>query len=200
MPLWAFRAASFVVVGVGAGTLLVGVPAYSRTPYIPTGPVPVPEAADVGTTVADPLRLRIPALSVDAHVQPVGVGKGGNMAVPQGVSQYRDVAWYRSGARPGEAGNAVIAGHLDGAFGLPAVFSNLGVLTLGDSIEVVDAQGVTRHFVVAAKEEFPVDEIPNERIFGGAPGPRLNLITCAGTWDSGTKAYDRRLVVYAVGK
>ena len=33
-----------------------------------------------------------------------------------------DVGWYELGARPGEAGNGVIAGHLDTDRGAPAAF------------------------------------------------------------------------------
>src|SRR6185369_4384139 len=57
-----------------------------------------------------PTRLRIETAGVNAPVQRVGVGKSGNMAVP---TNYTDVGWYREGVVPGEAGSAVIDGHVD---------------------------------------------------------------------------------------
>ncbi len=44
-----------------------------------------------------------------------------------------DVAWFKLGARPGEEGNAVIAGHVDDQKG-PAIFYHLDKLTKGDEI------------------------------------------------------------------
>jgi hypothetical protein len=57
-----------------------------------------------------PVRLRIPAIAVDAAVEHVGLTPDGAMDVP---ASYADVAWYTLGPKPGEPGNAAIAGHLD---------------------------------------------------------------------------------------
>ena len=142
-----------------------------------------------------PVRLRIPSIGVDANVQHVGLGKTGNMAVP---TNYTDVGWYRYGTEPGLVGSAVIDGHIDNGFGTPAVFAHLSSLTVGDDIYIDTAAGETLHFVVQDEATYPLDAVPREKLFTQADAPRLNLITCDGTWDAGQKMYNGRHIVYAV--
>lgn len=68
-----------------------------------------------------PLRLSLPRLRIDADVEQVGLAPDGAMDVPE---RFDTVGWYRLGARPGELGNAVLAGHLD-AKTAPAIFWRL---------------------------------------------------------------------------
>lgn len=142
-----------------------------------------------------PVRLRIPSIGVDANVQHVGLGKTGNMAVPD---NYTDVGWYRYGTTPGEVGSAVIDGHIDNGLGTPAVFIHLGSLTVGDDIYIDTDAGQTLHFVVQDEASYPVAAVPREKLFNQSDAPRLNLITCDGTWDAGQKMYNERHIVYAV--
>lgn len=146
------------------------------------------------TPIASPARLIIPAIGVDAAVQHVGIAPTGNMAVPD---NYSDVGWYRLGAHPGEEGNAVIAGHLDNGFGLPAVFSRLEKLSVGDEILVQGEEGETATFIVEHLSIYDPAEAPLEEIFGSSTDARLNLITCDGAWNPKTKTYSERLVVFA---
>jgi sortase (surface protein transpeptidase) len=141
-----------------------------------------------------PVRLIIPAAAVDAHVQAVGIGKSGNMAVP---TNYTDVGWYRYGPAPGQVGSAVIDGHVDNGFGLSAVFKNISDLKPGDDMYVETASSTRLHFVVNDIEDYPAADVPKNLLFTRADAPRLNLITCAGEWDASAKAYDHRTVVYA---
>ena len=68
-----------------------------------------------------PVSLAIAAAGVDARVVPVGSRADRTMEVPAA-----DLAgWYEPGPRPGEAGPAVIVGHVDSRRG-PAVFFRLG--------------------------------------------------------------------------
>jgi LPXTG-site transpeptidase (sortase) family protein len=142
-----------------------------------------------------PWRLSIPAINVDAKVQSVGLGKSGNMAVP---TNYTDVGWYRYGPEPGELGSAVIDGHVDNGLGFNAVFKQLGELKAGDDIFIENDNGESMHFVVADVETYDAKEVPREAVFARSDSPRLNLITCAGTWDQSKKSYDSRVVVYAI--
>ena len=144
-------------------------------------------------TLSEPVRLRIPAIGVDAAVQTVGVDDGGNMSPP---SNYTDVAWFGPGPRPGAIGNAVINGHLDSKTG-PAVFYDLDRLQPGDEIFVVTASGAELRFIVSESASYATADAPLSRIFGPATSANLNLITCAGSFDQSSRRYDQRLVVYA---
>jgi sortase (surface protein transpeptidase) len=114
------------------------------------------------------------------------------MDVPK---SYDSVAWYKLGARPGEVGSAVMAGHLDSKTG-PAVFWRLRDLKPGDDVVVISDDGMERRFKVTETVVYRFDEAPLERIFAAPEGIGLNLITCGGTFDRRTQNYDQRIVVY----
>jgi sortase A len=152
------------------------------------------ESARSGGRSILPSRLLIPSLSIDAEVQHVGVTSKGQMAVP---NNFKDVGWYRHGALPGGAGNAVFAGHLDNAVGLAGVFKNLKSINIGDDIYVTDASGDSINFRVTKKELYDYNEPATERIFGSSETANLILITCEGDWDQSIKQYVNRLVVFA---
>lgn len=142
-----------------------------------------------------PVRLKIPSLSIDAHVQHVGTTQQGNMAAP---SNFSDVGWYKHGTVPGMAGSAVIDGHVDNALALPGVFEHLAYAKVGDDIYIETVDGKNLHFRVRAIEVYPYKEVPAKYVFEKTNEARLNLITCDGTWIAGEKTYDKRLIVYAI--
>jgi len=140
-----------------------------------------------------PVRIVIPRLKVDTVVDPVGQDADGNMDVPK---SWDAAGWYEPGPKPGETGNAVIAGHFDSDTG-PAIFWNLRALKKGDTIMVSDAAGKTRVFAITDIQEYDATDAPMEDIFGPFDGKRLNLITCTGSWSETRKGYANRLVVYS---
>jgi len=140
-----------------------------------------------------PARLSIPALTIDASVQEVGINAKGNMGIP---SNYQDVAWYKYGTTPGEFGSAVIDGHVDNGLGLDGVFKHLGDIKIGDDVFVETQKGERLHFVVIDIESYPYTATPDDVIFNKADAAYLNLITCEGKWVKSDKTYDERLVVY----
>lgn len=140
-----------------------------------------------------PVRLRIPELHIDTHVQEVGVNEQGNMASP---SNFTDVGWYKHGTVPGFIGSAVIAGHVDNALALDGVFKDLDTLTVGDDIYVEKEDGTELHFRVTEIERYRYDEVPLQRLFSRKDAARLNLVTCGGTWLPEVRSYDERLVLY----
>src|SRR6202521_1216126 len=86
---------------------------------------PAPPAAETFHAASGPIspsRLRIPSIGVDATVVGVGLLSDGSMDVPDNLWIS---AWLSSGARPGQTGTSVIAGHR--GIGTPAVFSHLGI-------------------------------------------------------------------------
>lgn len=157
--------------------------------------LPSPTVAPTATPLpvaGVPVRIVIPRLKIDADVEHVGLAPDGSMDVPQ---RFDTVGWYKLGARPGELGNAVLAGHLDSKTG-PAIFWRLKELQPGDEIIVAADDGKERRFVVRELENYPYDQAPLERIFGPTESIGLNLITCIGTFDRRSQNYDQRLVVY----
>lgn len=143
--------------------------------------------------VTEPQTLSIPKLGVNAAVEAVGQDSTGRMDVPQGVF---NVGWYSLGYKPGEKGNAVMAGHLDTTTGAPAVFYYLNQLSVGDQVIVSDRNGRELTFEVTGARSYLFDQVPLQEIFGPSDKPRLNLITCTGVWNRGTSNYTNRLVVF----
>ncbi|MGI8914276.1 MAG: class F sortase [Chloroflexota bacterium] len=139
-----------------------------------------------------PVKLQIPAISVIAPVELVGLTSDGAMDVPK---EWNDVGWYEYGPTPGQVGNSAMAGHLDSTTA-PAVFWRLGSLKAGDKIMITMSNGDTVTFVVTQKVSYPYNEAPIAQVFGPATAANLNLITCGGSWDAFTKNYSNRIVVY----
>lgn len=167
--------------------------------FSPLSEIELPNSGVAATTDIPPKeqpdRLVIPKIGVDAHVQHVGIAKSGNMAVP---TTYADVGWFRLGTVPGQIGSAVIDGHVDNGFGLPAVFKRLSELEEGDDVYVITKTGLRLHFKVQEIGNYAYEEVPADRLFTRGDAPRLNLITCEGTWLPKKKMYDSRRVVYTV--
>ncbi len=148
-----------------------------------------------------PAKLRIPRLHIDAPIINVGATATGAMDAPTSKAlhspYWNSVFWYDPGAAPGQAGNAVIAGHLDRVGGDPAIFWSLDSLRHGDSIFVLTRGGQELQFVVDRVVNYPANAPPQEAIdavFGPTTEHHLNLITCSGVWTG--NGYDKRLVVF----
>jgi LPXTG-site transpeptidase (sortase) family protein len=142
-----------------------------------------------------PLRLRIPAIDVDAKIQSVGLDPNGSgeMGVP---SNFTDAGWYNGGPRPGMGGSAVIAGHLSGKYLPKAVFHRLDELKPGDIVEVIDEFDTHIQFEVTEVKTYDHNDSADEVFKADTPRPRLNLITCAGDWIENAELFTKRTVVY----
>jgi LPXTG-site transpeptidase (sortase) family protein len=139
-----------------------------------------------------PKKIEIPAIQVNAPVIGVGLLKDGEMDVP---SDGETTGWFNLGYKPGEPGNAAIAGHVSSKRG-PAVFYNLKKLKLGDEVIITGAGSEKLTFVVLGVESYPRQQSPLNKIFGYTNRGALNLITCSGTYDRITTQNSERLVVY----
>lgn len=149
--------------------------------------------AESQTTSSQPVRLKIPAIRVDAAIVPVGIAPDGAMDVPNGPL---DVAWFDRGPSPGENGSAVVAGHFGWKNNAPAVFDDLSTLKKGDKIYVGNDKGETITFVVRELRLFGEKGNAAE-VFGSNDGKaHLNLVTCEGVWNKDSKSYSKRLVVF----
>ncbi|MEV0008569.1 class F sortase [Streptomyces sp. NPDC051840] len=141
-----------------------------------------------------PVRVRIPAIGVDAPMTGLRLGEDGSLAAPPAAD--RNLAgWFEDGTAPGAAGTAIVAGHVDNAEG-PSVFYSLGSLKKGATVEIDRRDGRTAVFSVDAVEVYEKDEFPDERVYGATPHPSLRLITCGGGFSRDT-GYLGNVVAYA---
>lgn len=141
-----------------------------------------------------PAILEIPKLQIRSNIEFIGVDENGKMGVPQDIN---NVGWYSFGYRPGENGNAVIAGHYDTVTGAPAIFYYLSALEPGDEIRIIDNKKKTYTFFVTLKEVYDYDKAPVKQLFISDTKPKLNLITCAGYFDYISQNYLQRSIIYA---
>ncbi|MFA5996458.1 MAG: class F sortase [Candidatus Paceibacterota bacterium] len=155
---------------------------------------PLPSLGEEEIRSGLPARLTIPSIGVDTALESVGLTPKGAMDVPTGPV---NAAWFSLGPRPGEEGSAVIAGHYGWKDGLPAVFDNLSALQRGDTVYVEDENGVRTAFVVRELRIYgEYEDVPE--VFGSLDGKaHLNLVTCGGAWNTVSRSYAKRLVVFA---
>ncbi len=164
---------------------------------VPSAPVATPSAA-LGTVrplpASDPVRLRVPAIGVDAPLTRLDLDAAGALQPPP-ADEPGLAGWYGDGTPPGSVGTAVLAGHVDTRNG-PAVFHGLGALTKGDTIEVSRADWRTAVFTVDALEVYAKDDFPDEKVYGSSDQPELRVITCGGGYSERT-GYQGNVVVFA---
>ena len=148
-------------------------------------------AAAPSGDVARPVRVRIPELNIDAALDPLHLDAKQVLVPPE----YGRAGWYEDGPEPGEAGRAVVAGHVDSKTG-PDVFAALHRARKGDRILVKLADGSTVRFAVDRVETHAQDDFPTAQVYGG-PRQRaeLRLITCTGAYVGGR--YQDNLIVFA---
>ncbi|WP_228993477.1 class F sortase [Streptomyces sp. DH8] len=143
---------------------------------------------------SEPVRIRIPAIAVDAPMTPLGLAADGSLDVPP--DEDRNLAgWYGGGVPPGARGTAIVAGHVDNEDG-PAVFYALGSLAKGNTVEVEREDGRTAVFSIDAIEVYDNDDFPDQRVYGDVPHAALRLITCGGGFSEET-GYQGNVVAYA---
>jgi len=146
------------------------------------------EEANIGL----PVRLKIPAINLDAAIEYVGLTPNGAMGVP---STLVDAAWYNLGPRPGQKGNAVIDGHRSSRSWIPGVFDHLDDLSVGDNLYIEDDQGTIITFVVREIRIYDPEDDASD-VFKLSDSIHLNLITCSGDWDTVQKSFNKRLVIF----
>ncbi|WP_436851070.1 class F sortase [Streptomyces hokutonensis] len=144
---------------------------------------------------AEPTRLLIPKIEVDAPFTELATDDSGRLEPPP-ADDVNMVGWYAKGASPGERGAAIIAGHVDTKTSA-AVFAGLSDLKKGDRFSVKRSDGRTATFAVDSSDTFEKDDFPDERVYADTPDAQVRLITCAGNYDRSAKDYTENLVVFA---
>jgi LPXTG-site transpeptidase (sortase) family protein len=177
-----------VTLGPVAGTQLIGSAA------VVVNPPPAPPAETFNTVTGSivPSRLRIPAIGVDSWIGAVALRKDGSMNVPDNLWTS---SWLATGPRPGQPGNAVIAGHR--GVGTPALFSHLETVKAGDRIYVSDAAGNQLIYEVTRVASMDLSASTQVAVFGPTTSQNLVLITCFGRYIPSARTYDHRLVVFS---
>jgi hypothetical protein len=155
-----------------------------------------PALASPGPWGVPPIKLTIPALGVEAAVEPVGQDPDGAMSAPTDPDE---VAWYRLGPGMGVPGNVVFAAHVNWD-GRNRVFGSLHQLAPGDAVQVIDAEGRGFEYVVESSHWVRADGAPVEEIFAQPSEPVITLITCGGEYVAARREYLDRLIVQARGR
>lgn len=180
--------------GVAVRTARLPAPPATRPAAGPALRVPVVPNPALLADAAEPVAVRVPRLRISAGLAPLALDAARELVPPP----YGTAGWYRRGPEPGEAGRAVIAGHVDSRTG-PDVFYNLRNARRGDRIVVDLADGTRVAFVVQRVGTYPKAEFPTNSVYGG---PRelseLRLITCGGAYDRSRGGYQDNVVVFAV--
>jgi|GEM_PF-395332 len=182
---------SFFVFGARTGHTMQAAPVKETANMSKGGVVPMQNLVSAMPNRGLPDQLEIPKIKVNAHILYMGIRADGHMAAPGDIAH---VGWYKYGPLPGNAGSAVIVGHLDGLKGQPGVFGSLGKLLPGDAVSVVDDKHQTTSFVVRAVQTYNQNDSPKD-LFSSS-GSHLNLVTCTGSWDPVHHSYLQRLVVF----
>jgi sortase (surface protein transpeptidase) len=192
------------LLAAGAGTVGLVVAHVSSAPAAPLAARPSPVAAPSGRTVLPaslstvqqtpkPVWLTIPAIGVKAPIVTLGLNRNGTLQVPSSTTV---VGWYTGSPRPGAAGSAIIAGHVDSRSG-PGVFFWLRRMHRGERIYVRRADGTLAVFTVTAVRMYAKAQFPTATVYGPVPDAELRLITCGGTFDYTSHSYLSNVVVYA---
>lgn len=147
-------------------------------------------------TRSTPTEIQIPKIGVDAPIVPTGVADNGSIEVPP-LDSPSFAGWYRYGPSPGEAGSAIIVGHVDTRATGPAVFFSIGSLRRGDQVRVKRDDGSTALFTVDGAVVVPKDKFPSAEVHKNSPAALLRLITCGGRFDYKARSYLDNIIVYA---
>jgi LPXTG-site transpeptidase (sortase) family protein len=154
-------------------------------------------AGDDSLKVSQPIRISIPALGIDAPVQPVGLvlqESDGRDYFQWSTPDEYAVGWHDLSAPLGMPGNTVFNGH-NNIHG--AVFKDLADLELGERLILYDENRSYR-YQITQRELFEEDGMPLKDRFWNArwmlptSDERLTIITC---WPNTTNSH--RLVVIA---
>jgi hypothetical protein len=143
--------------------------------------------------VAEPVRLRIPAIGVDSGLERLGQAPDRSIEVP---TNFGTAGWFAEGPRPGQPGPAVMLGHVDSRAG-PAVFYQLARLAPGAEVLVDRADGSTIRFRVSTTLRVPKAEFPSDLVYAPTLESSVRLVTCGGAFDRARRSYLDNVIVYA---
>ncbi|MGW4209029.1 class F sortase [Lentzea sp. NPDC004789] len=146
--------------------------------------------------VPEPVTVRIPSIGVESSLEALKVDSSGALQPPTRADK---AGWYAKGVAPGDAGPAVIAGHVDSRTG-PGVFFRLPELKPGAEVLVERKDGSRLTFVVNHTYSTAKSAFPTAVVYGPTPLSELRLVTCGGEFDRAAGSYRDNVIVEAVLK
>lgn len=159
-------------------------------------PEETPPACDDSYKVAasEPRKIEIPSLGVSGCIQKVGIDQKNAVAVPANIHV---AGWYTNSPLPGQKGVSVIDGHVMGRYS-NAIFTPLKNAKAGDIIRIELGNTSWKEFEVVDTTSYPVGEVMNHLFTPlNDVDSQLTLITCGGTFDRSSQAYNERIIVRA---
>ncbi len=128
------------------------------------------------------------------YIERLGLKPDGGLEDPE---KWENAGWYKKGAKVGEDGNMIIAGHYDDTSAKPAAFWGLKNLKVNDKVHVVDELNRTFTYNITEIFYVDIDDPSRLEIFEDSELKELTLITCGGLWNDAKGTYSSRLVVKA---
>ncbi|WP_236792498.1 class F sortase [Amycolatopsis sp. GM8] len=186
-----FRRWAAVLFAIFATALLAGCGADAAAPAAPLTPAPPPATPPV----AAPTWVNLPSIGARSSLVPLGLNADRTVQVPP-VDQPLQAGWYQYSPPPGQAGPAVILGHIDGNR-QKGIFWRLHEMKTGDQVQVGQANGGTLTFTVTKVDQVAKKEFPTDAVYGNTADPELRLITCGGAFDAADRNYLDNIIVYA---
>lgn len=161
---------------------------HENVPYNQTGFAVAPDL---------PKQLTIQKLGISARVTRLSVRENSEPKYPQNIY---DVGWYENSAKPGEAGAALLIGHINGAE-KQGVFHDLTNLVPGDEFQIEMGDGTIKNFYIVKMEAYDRNNVDYQALLEtGLEGkPGLNLLTAVGAFESNADVV-QQLGVFAVEK
>ena len=160
-------------------------PVDAQTP----APEPEPEPPVLRVT-APPVRMRIPALSVDADVEATGFDDTETMMI---VPSADILSWLQEGPIPGNAGNAILGGH-NRWKGATGQLLYLDELQIGDEMEIDYADGTGLSFRLESVFVYPLATADADTIMDLEGEARVTVITCKDPYNPATGTSDNRII------
>lgn len=196
------------VVLVAAGLALAGVATQAiRLGHAPDSSTTVPRGVSVSVPAqaspkaikalvwSVPVRVIIPAISVNAPVTEVGLNQDRTVQTPP-LDDHNLAGWYKYSVTPGQTGSSLIVGHVDSYTG-PSIFFRLKELHKGDTVQVKRADGQLVIFTIDGVQVASKTTFPTQAVYRNTGYPSLRLVTCGGPFDYADGHYLDNIIVYA---
>ena len=137
-----------------------------------------------------PVRMRIPALSLDYEIQSTGADRNGTMQVAPGIEV---ISWFDRSAIPGNEGNSIFGGHNSWS-GVSSKIYTLDKLEIGELMEIDYDDGTCLRFFLESVFVYALKTAPSHLIMDPDGDARVTLITCKAPFNTVTGTSDNRIV------